>query len=296
MIALRQSIKLHIANQVIPSQYLDYRHYLGRVIAVLQSVHEDFTYDMFADFTTLSRGVIHHIIGGRRNLSVKNAERIASALALSNKEKKYFIGLIRYQHAKKPQDRDHYLNLLFRIKEQKLKTNINPDQLAFFRQWYTPIIHQMIDLPEFKPDPKWIAKQIAAPVTPKQVEKSLDLLLRLGLIKIDHTNGRYIRIDTVLKTQEGLADLLVIDYHKKMIALANAAVTVVPEKSRDINAMTLTLSAAGAHQAKREIYQMLVRLLEIEKSDGGGKKSVVQIGTQLFPLTKPFLSIHEDDA
>ena len=91
--------------------------------------------------------------------------------------------MVEYCNTGKQAVRDECLQKMLEIKSQKLNSDVDRDQLSYLSEWYHPVILELVGLPEFQNDITWIADQIVPRIRPELIKKSLQLLLKLSLLK-----------------------------------------------------------------------------------------------------------------
>lgn len=116
---------------------------------------------------------------------------MAGKLELTGSEKKYFINLIKYTHARSTADRDAAWKDILKIKGQETAADPGHDILEYFSQWYHGVVREYLSLPGSSCDPAIISKELGPSLRPEQVRESLDLLERLKLVSVDAASGRY---------------------------------------------------------------------------------------------------------
>ena len=120
-------------------------------------------------------------------------------------------------------------------------------------------------------------------VPPKTVEKSLQLLVKLGHLVPDKAKGRLVPTSAVVSTGNEVFGLAVIRYHQQMIALAKDALTDVAPLERDISAVTICVPASRLGELKEKIQSFRKELLEFSQAAEGADE-IAQVNIQLFPI------------
>ncbi|MBL8028937.1 MAG: TIGR02147 family protein, partial [Fibrobacteres bacterium] len=207
-------------------EFLDYRDYLKEVISSKKEKTPSFSFRLLGKKIGLkSPAFIAAVVNGTRSLSDGLAIRLATVLNLRNREREYFVHLVRYNEAKTREEKEFFLMQLMNYrKEQRIKS-INLDHCEVYREWYYLAVREIVNLPDFKPDPEWIAAKLSPTITPTQAARSLELLSRLELIKND--KGKWVQSEPLLwQETESVSDarmLIIRDYHRKMISLSKEA-------------------------------------------------------------------------
>jgi uncharacterized protein (TIGR02147 family) len=121
-------------------------------------------------------------------------------------------------------------------------------------------------------------------LTPGQVKKAVELLMRLGLLRRD-ARGRYAVAAPSLSAGDEVQSAALIRFHKQSLALAARAVDRFRAPERDISGVTMSLSRDGFEKLKAEIQAFRKRAMLIAEQDAG-EEGVFQLNIQFFPLSK----------
>lgn len=273
-----------VRAEVRAQSFIDYKPYLEAVYRGLKSKILKYTYIEFASDLGFSRtNVIHRIIKGKRPLTSKAAERIAKALELLPVERDYFLSLVTYHYTRDSSKRTESFKRMLEIKNRTVHSQLAKSQLAYFNEWYNPVIRELLELPNFKSDPEWIASKIRPKIRREQAERSLELLLQLGLIVKD-SKGRLKLTAESVSTGDEVRSIALTRYHQVMIGLGIDSLVNVEAKQRDISSITVAISPEMVTEFKSELQMFRKKLLALaEKSKN--KELIYQVNFQLFPLT-----------
>lgn len=271
--------------EVRPSAFLDYRVFLEHLYRHLKQEAPQYSYQRFAkDLGFGATTVMHQIVRGHRPLTVKAAGGVASALGLDGIEKKYFLALVGFGNAKTSAAREALFHDLLACKREALPEQADRDTLAYFSEWYHPVIWELVASPGFIPDPKWIAARIVPRLKPEQVRAALELLVKLGLLAHDPATGAYRQTKTRVSTGHRVEGMALVSYHQGMIEHGKAALMRVDGRRRDVSAVTVSVSEETAMKLKSMVHAFQLQLLD-EAAKAGSGDQVYQINIQLFPFT-----------
>jgi uncharacterized protein (TIGR02147 family) len=164
---------------------------------------------------------------GKRNLSPESIERFTEALQLGKKEAAFFRVLVHLNQARTVGEKKIYAEQLMQFRPFRYIHPLKQDQYRYYTDWYNVAIREMTTLPEFSEDPAWIARCLVPPISPRQAQKALDLLLQLGLLKRDES-GCLVQTDAFVSTGDEVASISVANYHRTMIQKGSEALDRVP--------------------------------------------------------------------
>jgi uncharacterized protein (TIGR02147 family) len=273
-------------DEIRPTGFLDYKLFLAALFKRLKQDDAKYNYQKFAkDLGFAPSTIVHQIVQGYRPLSLKNAERIAKALGLQHHEKKYFLALVSFNIARSSSKKQQTFDDLLAIKRDGLPEEFDKQYLDYFKDWFNPVVLELVATESFQADPQWISKRITPRITPQQAKTSLELLCRLNLITFDEAKQRYIPTQSRVSTGHRVKGMALASYHMQMIDHAKLALSNVSGKRRDISAVTVNVSEETAQKLRAMIHTFQLQLLEAAESSGGGDQ-VYQMNIQWFPFTK----------
>jgi uncharacterized protein (TIGR02147 family) len=271
---------------VKPTSFLEYTRFLQSCYTYLKDHVEGYSYLQFAEDLGFSKtNVIHLVIRGKRRLSLKGVEKITRVFNLRGVDRQYLECLVKHNNARKPLDRDKLFERLLEIKNKELTNPIAQDQLEYYKEWYHPVIRELVGLRVITREDPHFVDAIQPRVLPEQGRKSLELLEKIDLIRYDEEKGRYVQTAQNVSTGDEITSLAVIRYHKEVIEIARDSITTVKAKRRDISAVTVAVDDETAQKMKQEIQLFRKRLLAIA-DECQNPEHIYQINFQLFPFTK----------
>jgi uncharacterized protein (TIGR02147 family) len=269
--------------------YQDYRKFLADYYEEKKVSAPNFSYQNFsrkAGFA--SKSFLFNVIKGEKTLSRASVVRLCGAMGLSKTEATYFETLVYFNQARNFTERNFYFEKLNAIRpvtmEASKARDLRQDQYEFYSQWYHVVVRSLIDLFPAVKDPKILAKMVNPPVSPKQIKKSIDLLLRLGLIH-KRPGGAYAVNSKILSTGKELQGLALQQFHLTCMELAVSALRDLPREKRNISGLTLGISQKAYEQINNEIVAFQDKILAIAENDDDSD-GVYQLNFHFFPVSK----------
>lgn len=286
MSAIKEKIGLKdVAAGIAVSDYSDYRSYLAALYQAAKALNASYSYALLSLELGLSSTNGFSVIQGKRDLSEKTATRISDKLQHSASQKKYFLALIRQEHAKTSLEREEAFQELIEIKQRQLPSDADRRQLAFFKHWYHAAILELLGLPHASDKPEWISENLRPSVSVPKVKQSLDLLQELNYLSFDKTKERLFPTEATISTGNEVERLAIFSYHRQMLELATQAMDIIPAEERDIGAITLRVSTQLHEQMKEEIIALRKRFIALA-NESSESEEILQVNFQLFPLSK----------
>jgi uncharacterized protein (TIGR02147 family) len=270
--------------------YHDYRKFLADYYEEKKTSRTAFSYQNFsrkAGF--LSKSFMFNVINGLKNLSRASVVKICEALEFSKTEAAYFENLVYFNQAPNFTERNFYYEKLNAIHpvttEASNARRLRKDQYEFYSNWYHVVVRSLIDLfPDETRDYSKLAKMVYPAIKPKQAQKSVELLLRLGLIE-KQKNGTYKISSKVLSTGKEAQSLAVQHFHLACMELAAKALRELPGNRRNISGLTLGISPKAYEKICDIIYSSQEKILEVAEKDTDSD-GVYQLNFQLFPVAR----------
>jgi uncharacterized protein (TIGR02147 family) len=269
-------------------QYTNYRTYLKDLFKEKKD-KEKFTYRKFAELAGVnSSSWLLLLIKGKKNLTSDSAIRISRALGHTPEETEYFENLVHFTQAKTVESKNYFFTQLADIKKKSCKKDrlnvkfITEDQYEYYNKWYHPVIRSLVTKVNFKDNYGLLGKQLIPVITASQARKSVELLVRLGLIKRD-SQDRWVQCDAVISTGDEVDSLNVINYHKQTLKKAEAIFDHCPKEQRDISGLTMGIGAEEFRLIKSKVQAFRKEIMKIAQN---AKKAdrVYQLNAQLFPM------------
>ena len=264
--------------------YTDYRAYLRDLILERRDNGLPASNRWFAQKLGInSNAWLTYILQGKRNLSSRTVEQLASLLKLGVGERRYFDALVRFNQAKSVEERNRRYREMESCRKSGAAKVISSDQYEFYAVWYHSAIRSLIDLhPDFGTFDR-LGSMLTPSITAAEAKKSVRLLERLGLIVADDA-GRYRITDTTITTGKHEKALAIVNFQRETMKLALESFDRFAKEERDISTMTVGVSQAALLQIKELLRETRGRIAQIAAGDTGSDR-VAQINMQVFPFS-----------
>lgn len=266
-------------------QYRDYRRFLRDWYAAAKKSRGSFSFRTFSKRAGFrSTNFFKLVMDGERNLTEKSVIPFMVGLNLNKQEQEFFRSLVFYNQADTDRERDaHYRRLLQSRKFSQLKS-IEKRQYDYYSNWYHPVVRELVVSKECDGTPEWIAGKISPPITPAQVEKSIEILEALGFIEKTGP-GKWRQASSLVSTGPEVVSHVVLNYHQNLLDLTKEVLETVPPTERDISTMTLGVVKGRIPELKKRVQEFRKEVLKMVSVDTVPEE-VVQLSIQLFPLTR----------
>jgi uncharacterized protein (TIGR02147 family) len=266
--------------------YIDYREFLKDMFAFKKETTPSYSYRFFSRLAGFSSpNFLKLVMDGQRNLTNTSIAGIAKGFKLKKPEREFFENLVFMNQATDHAEQDHYYRKMIAAKSHGKVKTIEAAQYEYFSRWYLPVIRELAMFGNRRQTAEQMAERLVPTVRAKDIEAALRRLEDLGLIQKDE-NGCWKQTDTLVSTGPEVKSLLITNFHKEMLRLAEESIARHPAKNRDITALTISLNKNRLPELKQKIAEFRKDILK-EFAMEEDSNQVVQINIQAFPLTKP---------
>lgn len=228
----------------------------------------------FAKRLGLSSGAMSSLMGGKRKVSKKLAERITENLALNPVEKEEVLKAFSKSVASQEKDS---LQPIERTKEEKRLA------LEQFEILANPLHFNLLSLLEIeghRSSKIKMAEKLG--VAEIDLENALRRLTGLGLVKKKGRN--FVPTEAELASPDEVTSSGIKRHHMESMEEAKRSLLEDPLEFRDFTSQTLAINKSKLKEAKaliRNFGEQLAKLL-----DEGEKEEVYKINIHLFPVTR----------
>ncbi|MCB0419066.1 MAG: TIGR02147 family protein [Bdellovibrionaceae bacterium] len=221
------------------------------------------------------------VLRGTRRLQPNFATKLSKNLKLSDPAATRLELLALRENCKDSSQADLYDRMLKSLSPVRFRTRLDLDRFKLISDWYHLVLLEMVELPDFRPDPEYLARRLGGTVMPSLVASALKRLLRLKLLR-KGPSGKIVRGAGQVFAGDGVPNHKIRQHHLQFIEKAKRALLESPLEQRDFRGSTFAFSKENVPKAReliRQVHQALRDLSE-EKAD-----SVYRFNTQLFCLT-----------
>jgi uncharacterized protein (TIGR02147 family) len=278
-------ILLFISKGPMPNifDYFDYHKYLLDYYNEKKNADKFFSYRFMSQHLGIDAGYLVKVLQGQKNVTIDSVGKFAELLKLNKRETRYFELLILFAKAKSNAEITSYFEKMLPFTEMK-HTRIEADKYEFYQKWYHSAIREVIGFSVYKGDYKALAEMVLPPIKPLAAKKSVELLLRLGLVS-KNEEGTYVLSNRFLTTGEEWRSIAIRKFQEETLDLARQALESIPKEERDISTMTVSLSPEGFEEVRERLKQLRRIVFEIAEKERAAS-GAYQVNLQLFPISK----------
>jgi uncharacterized protein (TIGR02147 family) len=264
-------------------EYLDYRSYLSDVLKDRKRMNHHFSYRFISQHLDLkSSAFIHRVIKGDKKLPESLIPKIAELLKLDEKEKEFFLILVKFNHCIDASQREELFRKLERFVKNKKVRELEPAQYRLFTRWFYVAIRELLRIKRFEDDYHALAVSLQPKIKNKEARAAIQTLEKIGLIA-KGPDGAFRPLEIQVTTGDLWESELIKNLQIQFAEMGKNAIVAVPKQKRDISNLTFCASEATMRRISEEIAALRLRILDLADNDNASD-TVYQCNLQLFPI------------
>jgi uncharacterized protein (TIGR02147 family) len=260
----------------------DYRTVLRDALARRCQANPSYNMSRFARDLGLSPGRLSEIFSRRQGLSIEVGKRIGGILGLSEGETEFFCDQIEFEHGRSQAKRELARLRLLKRSEELDKLALEVDTFQVISDWYHFAIVQLIEIPIFREDPKWIGK--ALNISAAEAASAVDRLLRVGILYRDD-KGALNRVDETIVVHNKVSSEAVRKFHEQVMDKAKMVLSTRPLAERTISSGMVCIRRSDFEEIRAKVRRFSSRLLKEAEASPKDKEAVYCLSMQFFELT-----------
>lgn len=264
-------------------EHSDYRHYLKSELASRINVNPSYSLRAFASQLGISPSMLSLVLAGKKTLSRKLRQLIATKLKLNPKETEYFDLLVELDSTESPEQKG-YLQDRLNSMAGTSKTNLEAEVFRAISDWHHYAILMLSEIENFQMTPLNISKRLGIDLFSS--ETALHRLIQLNLLKkVNGTKEIYRRVKGNLNFDSLEANHALQKYHLQILAKAQESVTTQKYPERYLASEVVAISSDHLEEARSLSEEFLSKIIRLA-AKSKGKNRVYNIGVQMFSLDK----------
>jgi uncharacterized protein (TIGR02147 family) len=202
-----------------------------------------------------SPSLLSMISKGKRLPSNEILEMLFDMWKIDNSQRE--IIRLRLEIEKKTKKNKPTIKLVEKLSKLDKKSQFKPIDLDTFnsiKEWHNLVLQMMVSTPDFKEDYTLISHQLRRKVTPAQVRKGFETLVKVGMLKRNPKTGELEeKTDGSKETTHDIPSEAIREHHKGMISRALDSVDEQSVEERHLNSLTLKFDQKKKAEAKAAI-------------------------------------------
>jgi uncharacterized protein (TIGR02147 family) len=275
-------------------KYIDYRKFLLDYYSEKKTTTHFFSYRYFSNKAGIKSPVfLKQVIEGERNLTLQTIDKFIGALNLTKKEATFFRHLVQFNQSTTAIEKQEHYSVMLSMMDYVNEHRLSADQYVYFDAWFNSAVRELICLYDFRDNWDLLARSVRPAITPREAKQSVELLVRLNLVK-KQKNGSYKQTNSAITSGSEVLSLARRSFNSTMLLLARDSNESLPPDVRNISGVTLGISKACYEVLIAELSAFKERVISIVNRDEGSSR-VYQFNFQLFPLSEDTNDIKMSD-
>ncbi len=251
-----------------------FQNLLREELVRIQGANASYSLRAFAKKAGVHVGALSSIMGGKRNVSRKLAERVLGRLLVDPQKRSEVLDLFpqsRRKNVVRPVDGD--------LSFQPRYLELSAAAFRIIADWEHFAILCLFRMKDFSSDRSWIERKLG--LSAKRIDSALKRLKDLSLIEIT-SDGSLKRTTQSVRTSDDIAEVSLKKSHEQSLDLAKNSLFRDPVHLRDHTSITMAIDPKKIGMAKEMIRKFQDELAEVLESDR--PTEVYRLSMQLFPL------------
>lgn len=251
------------------STHSTFRLYLQAELARRCSNNQQYSLRSFALQLNIDHSTLSQILRGKRSLSERLIVKLGERLALDRDTIDAFVLSEKLRSTESGS------------KQGEIK-QLAHDTVSLISNIYHYTILELIRLPEFKPDSRWIARVLNLSVD--EVNLALARLLRLGLLEMVAVDRWVDKSGAEVRTLQDFSRAAIQHLAQQVREISSTALSHGPHTLRERLATTIAIRRERLEQARAVIAKLELELIDcLATSDE--HDDVYQLEIRLYPAT-----------
>jgi len=232
--------------------YVCYRTWLRDWFEWKKSVRETYSHRLFARLAgQRSPSTLIQVMDGVRNVSATALEGFLRALDLDVGEERFFRDLVQLDQGATPVVRAQALERILATQRFVETRSMSGELTRVLSDWHGPAIFELAGCVDFQLDPAWIAQRLAPAITEAEAAATLELLLRVGMLKRTETGVE--REAPRFGIPQPVHRTAALRYHQAMLRLALRGLETFDENARFVSGFTTAIDPARLPELQKEL-------------------------------------------
>ncbi|MBK9648984.1 MAG: TIGR02147 family protein [Deltaproteobacteria bacterium] len=265
--------------------YTDFRAYLRDWFEYRRSLDGKFSIRWHARRVGLSDGTVHNLLKDRAP-EEKTETKLIEMMRLDSDEAEYFRGLVKVARASSIEGAAEATRALMTLGGGRSRKVIEGAVERYASGWLNHAVRELALADDFDERPEVIAARLIPSVSPAEVAECLTRLIGWGLLQRGF-DGKLRAVN--VRTDAGIAMQLSagMAYYDGVLDITRKLLHEVPGAERFFSSSVFNLELGQIQVLKPVIYEALRKITDVADALPRSEHAeVVQIGIQLFPLTR----------
>ena len=262
-------------------QSLDYRAFLRDWMEDCRAQGGPMSNRWLAQRIGIDPGFLVNILQGRKHIPESALPALIKALKLKGTQAHYFRQLVLFNRAKTDEQIASSFAELCQIRDLNL-TELSEKQYRYWTQWHYPAIRIHLLAHPFRGDYAKLAADIDPPLTTKEAEQAVKVLLSLDLV--EWKDGVLEPKQAFITTGDAWKNTAIHHFQDQTLELARRSLRTHDAQEREISTLTLAMAQEDFPELQELVREFRERVLRWSSSRKEANR-VIQINIAAFPLS-----------
>ncbi len=231
-----------------------------------------------------SRSYFADVLRGKK-VSPRMVQKFIEILNLNKKEAQYFKAMVQLDQAKNEQVRSQAMEELLHIHPTP-EHLLNSDAYDYYAKWYHSALFAILDVLDINGDLRPVQKRIFPKVSLGKLTSSIQLLIRLGLVR-QNDDGFYKPTKDSISSGPYNNDELIRQYQLQCFELSKEALLTPSKNPHIMSTLVFSLSKEAYQKMEAELQAFKKAARRIVAEDSNKPDSVYHLNLHLFSNLEP---------
>lgn len=231
-----------------------------------------------------SRSYFADVLRGKK-VSPRMVQKFIEILSLNKKEAQYFKAMVQLDQAKNEQVRSQAMEELLHIHPTP-EHLLNSDAYDYYAKWYHSALFAILDVLDINDDLRPVQKRIFPKVSLGKLTSSIQLLIRLGLVR-QNSDGFYKPTKDSISSGPYNNDELIRQYQLQCFELSKEALLTPSKNPHIMSTLVFSLSKEAYQKMEAELQAFKKAARRIVAEDSNKPDSVYHLNLHLFSNLEP---------
>ena len=231
-----------------------------------------------------SRSYFADVLRGKK-VSPRMVQKFIEILNLNKKEAQYFKAMVQLDQAKNEQVRSQAMEELLHIHPTP-EHLLNSDAYDYYAKWYHSALFAILDVLDINGDLRPVQKRIFPKVSLGKLTSSIQLLIRLGLVR-QNDDGFYKPTKDSISSDPYNNDELIRQYQLQCFELSKEALLTPSKNPHIMSTLVFSLSKEAYQKMEAELQAFKKAARRIVAEDSNKPDSVYHLNLHLFSNLEP---------
>lgn len=235
-----------------------------------------------ADLDRCSPALVSLVLSRKRNLSPERARDFAKILALSARERHYFIQQIESKGTGESQGNERKRHSQRKPSFQRAAARPAASN-HILTHWLHPYVKDASRIKGFTSDPEKLTKLLRGLASSRLIARSFSFLLREGYLRRD-LEGEIVENEVILESTDEIPSSQVRMFHRQALRIAADALETVPLEKREANTLLLPLNHSNFIKLKQLVKDWAEEIGAMAESCPDDDETLYQLIINLSPV------------